>query len=164
MTILIWAFSAHPATNAAGAAVPRSTSGRWILTGLLAGGFGGALGWCGLTVLATLTICGPTLLGVRPDAGDTTRSASGGRSQPSAWASPPSGSCSRAWPARSSGEGAGPAMLMTVGGLAAYTDGIVTVAWPLLRATGLAVCLDWTLIGVVAISHLGLLIRPRAPS
>lgn len=125
MTILIWTFSAHPATNAAGAAVPRSTSSRWILTGLLAGGFGGALGagwipstlvlgareahihltvlgWCGLTVLPTLTICGPTLLGVRPDAGDTTRSASGGRSQPSAWASPPSGSCSRAWPARPS--------------------------------------------------------------
>lgn len=53
---------------------------------------------------------------------------------------------------------------MTVGGLAAYTDGIVAAARPLLRATGLAVRLDWTLIGVVVISHLGLLIRPRAPS
>lgn len=223
MTILIWTFSAQFAMNATDAAIPRSTSGRWILTGLLAGGvaamlvgrvsgahlplvvgsmtimvivgsnlftlrrrrrgstsdqvgrviqqyehahiaflvaagFGGALGagwipaalvlgareahihltvlgWGGLTVLATLTIYGPTLLGIRPDAGDTNRSSGGGQIATLGVGVATVGflltSLARA---TLPGEGAGPAVLMTVAGLGAYGSGIVAVARPLLQA------------------------------
>ena len=94
------------------------------------------LGWGGLTVLATLTIYGPTLLGIPSDEGDTARSSSGPQIATLGMGVATAGFLLTSL-ARTilPDEGAGPAMLMTAGGLVAYGYGIVAVARPLLRAT-----------------------------
>lgn len=94
------------------------------------------LGWGGLTILATLTIYGPSLLGEPSNSNDTGQTTSGLQVATLGLGVATAGllltSLARAI---LPDEGAGPAMLMTVAGLAAYGYGIIAVARPLLNAT-----------------------------
>ena len=90
------------------------------------------LGWAGLTVLATLVAFGPALLRVRMEPGADTRAAAALQVATFGLAVAAGGFIVTGL---GDGVGAGPAALMTVGGLAAYGYGVVVVAGPLLRAS-----------------------------
>lgn len=87
------------------------------------------LGWGGLTVLATLVVFGPALLRTRLDPRDEARAAAGSQVAVLGLLVAAGG-----FVVTSLGDGAGPARLLTVGGLSAYGYGVAVVAWPLLEA------------------------------
>jgi hypothetical protein len=111
------------------------------------------LGWAGLTVLATLAAFGPTLLRVQIEPVADRRAATG--LQAASFGLPVAAA---GFVVTSLGEGAGPILMLTVGGLLAYGYGVLVVARPLLRAArrssrspvrwAVAASLSWFLIAI----------------
>jgi hypothetical protein len=111
------------------------------------------LGWAGLTVLATLVAFGPALLRVRIEPAADRRAATG--LQAASFGLPVAAA---GFVVTSIGGGAGPILMLTVGGLLAYGYGVLVVALPLLRATrrssrspmrwAVAASLSWFLIAI----------------